>query len=162
MWQIVPPLALAIATTAIALLLRRTRWAAQSLFASRVAYTLLIASPFVYFPAKVGFRLTALKCEWTFDSALAVHSLTNYAHIVMFTFFFLLTYAQLPNVRRALAWSAAACFAMGLVVELAQGATGAGNCRMRDLIPDSVGAFVGAIVVLSGRELHRLWRRGKG
>ena len=76
-------------------------------------------------------------CEWTFDRALAARSLTNYAHIVLFAVFFLLTCAQLPNVRKALAWSAGACFVMGLFVELAQGMTGAGHCRMRDLIPDS-------------------------
>jgi VanZ family protein len=52
-----------------------------------------------------------------------------------------------------MAWSFLACFAMGLLVEIAEGATGIHHCRMRDLIPDMAGACVGAIVVLIVRRL---------
>lgn len=150
------PLAFALFVTVAALLLRRSRWAALSLRVSRWTYGVFIVFALLYFPTRVGFRLAPPTCEWKFGIALAAHSLTNYPHIILFTIFFLLTYAQLPNVPTALAWSAAACVAMGFLVELGQGATGHGHCRMRDLIPDTVGALIGALLVAAGR---KVWTR---
>jgi hypothetical protein len=147
-------LAFVIVMTLAALLLRGTRWAALSLRASRWAYGVFIVLGLLYFPARVDFRLAPLTCEWKFGLALAAHSLTNYPHIILFTVFFLITYGQLPNVPKALVWSMVACIAMGLLVELAQGATRAGHCRMRDLIPDTVGALTGAILVTVGRKVR--------
>ena len=37
--------------------------------------------------------------------------------------------------------------------KLAEGAMGIHNCRMRDLIPDTAGAYLGAIAVLIVRRL---------
>ena len=136
--------------TFAAVMLRRTRWATVSLRASRWTYALFPLT-LLYFPAKAGWHMAAPRCEWTFGPALAVHSLTNVPHIILFAIFFLITYAQLPGVRRALLWSALACLAMGLLVELAQGATGVHNYRMRDLIPDAAGAAIGALFVAAGR-----------
>jgi hypothetical protein len=148
-------IAVVMVTTVVALALRRTRWAVLSLRVSRWTYGVLFPLSLLYFPRKSGFRFQPLDCEWTFGPQLAAHSLTNYAHIVMFAIFFLLTYAQLPRVRRALLWSAAATAVMGLLVELAQGATGAGHCRMRDLIPDMTGALIGVALVTVAR---RIWK----
>lgn len=148
-------IAVVMVVTAVAVALRRTRWAALSLRISRWTYAVLFPLSLLYFPSKSGFRFQPLDCEWTFGPALAAHSLTNYAHIVMFAIFFLLTYAQLPRVRGALLWSAAACAVMGLLVELAQGVTGAGHCRMRDLIPDMTGALIGATLVTVAT---RIWK----
>lgn len=144
-----------IIATVAAIALRRTRWSRPALLVSRAAYALLIVSPLVYFPFRSGFRLESIACEWTFGAALAAHSLRNFPHIIMFVLFFLLTYAQLMNVKHALLWSAAACLAMGFLVEIAQGFTRAGHCRMRDLIPDAVGAAGGMLVVMTGRLLTR-------
>ena len=121
------------------LALRGVRW----------AYAAFVALGLLYFPAEVGFRLSPRPCQLAFDSALAAHSLTNYAHIVLFALFFVMTYAQFrtPN-RRAFIWSAAGAILMGALVEIAQGVTGEGNCRLRDLIPDGVGILVGSAVVL--------------
>ena len=134
-----------------AIALRRTRWAGPARIVSRGAYVLLVLSPLVYFPFRSGFRLEPIACEWTFGPALAAHSLRNFPHIILFAFFFLLTYAQLLDVRRALVWSAAACLAMGFLVEIAQGVTRAGHCRLRDLIPDAVGAAAGLLLVTMGK-----------
>ncbi|HEX2122423.1 MAG TPA: VanZ family protein [Thermoanaerobaculia bacterium] len=152
------PLGVVVVVTVAALALRRSRWAAASLRVSRWTYGLLMPLSLLYFPAKSGFRLTAPSCEWTFGLALAKHSLTNYPHIVLFAIFFLLTYAQLPHVPRAMLWSMAACLAMGLLVELAQAVSGYGHCRMRDLIPDSVGAVAGAALVTAA---SRAWPRNR-
>lgn len=150
------PLAVVVVVTVAALALRRSRWAAVSLRVSRWTYGLVMPLSLLYFPAKSGFRLTAPSCEWTFGLALAKHSLTNYPHIILFAIFFLLTYAQLPHVPRAIIWSMAACLVMGFLVELAQGVTGQGHCRMRDLIPDAVGALVGAALVTAA---SKTWPR---
>jgi hypothetical protein len=147
-------LAVAVVTAIAAVFLRHTRSASRALMASRCAYLALLVQALSYFPAQSGFRIATPVCEWTFGFALAVHSLQNYPHIILFALFFLLTYAQLPNVRRALLWSAAACLAMGFFVELAQGATRAGHCRMRDLIPDGVGALFGAAIVVAARKIR--------
>ena len=130
-------LVFALVATVAAVALRRTRWAVPSLWISRVAYGLLVLQAPLYFLAEGGFRHLPPICEWTFGLALARHSLTNYPHIVLFTVFFLLSYAQFRG----------ASLGMGLVLELAQGVSGNGHCRMRDLIPDAVGALLGLAIV---------------
>src|ERR1051325_7444787 len=111
----------------------------------------------LYFPAKVGFRLDPHPCELTFGLSLALFSLTNYAHIVLFAVCFVLTSAQFCKFdRNAFAWAALLTIAMGALVEIAEGVTGQGHCRSRDLIPDAAGALVGAAVVLLLRKLG--WR----
>src|SRR5688572_20559608 len=149
------PLALALLGVVLALALRRTRWARASLWFSRLTYAGLVLQAPLYFLAKGGFRISSPDCEWTFGLALARHSLTNYGHIILFMVFFLLTYAQLPGVPRRIMWTVGATMAMGLLVEFAQGVSGHGHCRMRDLIPDSVGALAGFAIVSAGTSLSR-------
>jgi hypothetical protein len=124
---------------------------------NRWAYVAFVVLGLLYFPAKVGFRLDPHPCQIPFDIPLAIHSLTNYAHIVLFALFFAMTSAQFrTSSRSAFAWAAVATIAMGVLVEVAQGVTGTGNCRLRDLIPDSVGALAGSVVVSL---LHKIgWR----
>jgi VanZ family protein len=147
------PLLIVAVATCIALALRRTRWAAVSLRVSRWTYGLVMPLSLLYFPIKSGFRLRPVACEWTFDFALAIHSLTNAPHLVMMAIFFVLTWAQLPNTKRAMAWSFAASFTIGFLVEIAEGATGIHHCRMRDLIPDMAGASLGALLVILSRQI---------
>jgi hypothetical protein len=150
------PVLIVAAATLTAIALRRTQWAAMSLRVSRWTYSIVLPLSLLYFPIQSGFRIRPVRCEWTFDSALAVHSFGNTPHIVMFTIFFLLSWAQLPNVKRAMVWSFAAAFVMGFLVEIAEGATGIHHCRMRDLIPDMTGAFAGAIIILAGHAAFAL------
>jgi len=124
---------------------------------ARFAYVAFILLGLMYFPAKAGFQLHPHPCELTFGMALAIYSLTNYAHIVFLAFGFILTSAQfrLSNWS-AFAWVALITLVLGALVELAEGVTGQGHCRARDLIPDAVGALVGFIIVLL---LYRIgWR----
>lgn len=115
----------------------------------RWAYVTFVALGLLYFPIKVGFQLAPRPCQFAFDVPLAIHSLTNYGHIVLFALFFVMTIAQFRmSNRSAFVWSAAATVVMGALVEVAQGVTGEGNCRLRDLIPDGVGILVGSIIVL--------------
>ena len=121
------------------LALRGVRW----------AYVAFVVLGLLYFPAKVGFRLDPRPCQLTFDIPLAIHSLTNYGHVVLFALFFVMTSAQFRVSNwPVFAWSAAATIVMGTLVEVAQGVTGEGNCRLRDLIPDTLGILVGSVIVL--------------
>jgi hypothetical protein len=43
------------------------------------------------------------------------------------------------------AWATATIIMIGVLVEILEGVTLTGNCRMRDLIPDAVGALVWSI-----------------
>jgi len=146
------PVPLVAIVTCIALALRRTRWSETALRASRWTYSIVFPLSLLYFPMKAG-GVRPVQCEWTFNASLAFYSLGNISHMVGFTIFFMLSVAQLPKVKHAMAWSFAACFALGLLVEIAEGATGIHNCRMRDLIPDMAGACIGAIAVLIVRRL---------
>jgi VanZ family protein len=129
------------------LALRGVRW----------AYVAFVALGLLYFPAKAGFRLAPRPCQLAIDLPLALHSLTNFAHVVLFALFFVVTSAQFRAAGRpAFAWAAAATVAMGALVEAAQGVTGEGNCRARDLIPDALGALAGSVIVLLLRKMG--WR----
>lgn len=129
--------------------------------ASRWSYCVVVPLSLLYFPIKSGFRVRPVQCEWSFNWALAVHSLRNTPHIAMFAIFLLLTWAQLPDTKRALWWSLAACFLMGFLVEIAEGATGIHNCRMRDLIPDMTGAAIGVLIIIVGRYARALLPSGR-
>jgi VanZ family protein len=121
------------------LALRGVRW----------AYVAFVVLGLLYFPSKVNFHLDPHPCQLAFDLPLAIHSLTNYAHIVLFALFFVMTSAQFRRLnRQTFAWSALATIVMGVLVEIAQGVTGEGHCRLRDIIPDAAGIFVASIIVL--------------
>ena len=132
------PLALAILVFGV-LALRGVRW----------AYAAFVLLGLLYFPAKVGFRPEPRPCQLVFDLPLTVHSLTNFPHIVLFALFVVMTSAQFRKWDRVtFAWAAAAALTMGALVEAAQGLTGEGHCRLRDLIPDAAGVLLGSAVVL--------------
>jgi hypothetical protein len=127
-----------------------------SLRGLRWAYITFVLLGLLYFPASVGFRLDPQPCELTFDIPLAIHSLTNYSHIVLFALFFLMTSAQFHMSNwSAFAWAAVAGIIMGVLVELAEGITGNGHCRSRDLIPNAVGILLGSLIVLLWNRIRR-------
>ena len=121
-----------------------------ALWRYRWAYVAFAVLGLVYFPLNVGFHLNPTACEGLPNFGLAVYSLQNRPHIVGFSFFFVLSYIQFrrSNARSRFAWAAVATVVMGLFVELAEGITGQGHCRMRDLVPDAAGALLGAVYVL--------------
>ncbi len=124
-----------------------------SLRGVRWAYITFVLLGLLYFPASVSFRLNPQPCELTLNMPLAIYSLTNYAHIVLFVLFFLMTSGQLRMDHwSAFAWAALASITMGVLVELAESISGNGHCRLRDLIPDAVGIALGSGVVF-------LWTR---
>jgi hypothetical protein len=72
---------------------------------------------------------------------------------VLFVLFFLMTSAQFRMSHcLGFAWAALLSISMGIVVELAEGISGNGHCRLRDLIPD-------AAVIVLGSGIVYLWNR---
>ena len=133
----------AIVRVVLALLaLRGVRW----------AYFAFIAAGLAYFPMHVGFHFQPRACQLVFGPRLALHSLTNFPHIILFGIFFLLSAIHFRVSRksddRVFLLASIATLTVGALVEIAEGVTGAGNCRLRDLIPDSAGALLGATTLM--------------
>ena len=94
--------------------------------------------------------LVPTACELLVAPVLALHSFRNTPHILLFACCFLVARAQFRPAgpdrrarRRAGAAAFATTLAVGALLELAQGASGAGHCRLRDLLPDTAGALLG-------------------
>jgi hypothetical protein len=58
------------------------------------------------------------------------------------------------NATSAFMWAGLMTLVMGALVEIGEGISGRGNCRLRDLVPDSAGVLLGTTAVL-------LWRRAR-
>jgi VanZ family protein len=111
-------------------------------------------------PARTGFRLKAPACDMRLTLANAGLSLTKLPHVILFGIFFLLTVLQFDRIdRRTIAWSFVATLAIGVLIELEEGATRTGNCRMTDVLPDLVGALL-AMALLYGAKYIVLTTRG--
>lgn len=128
----------------------------------RWAYITFVVLGVLFFPARAGFHFHPHPCELALTAPLALYSLTNYGHLVRFAIFFLMTSVQVRDrsLRTQILISFAAVLAFGIYVELAEGLTGMGHCRLRDLIPDMAGGLLGMIVLLSYRKLRN--RRVEG
>jgi VanZ family protein len=101
-------------------------------------------------PARTGFRLRNPTCDTRLTAENLGLSLTKLPHVILFGVFFLLTAAQFDRLdRRTLAWSFAATVALGVLVEVEEGATRTGNCRMTDVFPDICGALIAAALIMA-------------
>lgn len=127
----------------------------------RSAYIGYVVCAALWIPARAGFHGVWRPCEWHVPLAMAVHSLTNYPHIILFAIFFVMTWIQFRD-RPVFAFAIAtvAVLAMGALVEWEEGFAGTGHCRIRDLIPDSVGALVGATLAAVAMRF-RVWPSGE-
>lgn len=126
----------------------------------RWAYVSYIVLSLAYFPMRSGFDLAPRACQVAFGTDLALLSMTNYAHVILFGILFVISAIHFGGRRWAecsiLIRAALATVVMGALVELAQGVTGNGNCRLRDLIPDTMGALIGAMLLML---THRVVQR---
>ena len=99
-------------------------------------------------PARTGFRLFAPTCDTALTLEKLALSLTKVPHIVLFGAFFLITLIQFDRVdRSSLAWSVAATAVISFVIEIEQGATRTGNCRLTDVAPNLFGALMVAVLI---------------
>ena len=132
------------------LAVRGARWAF-------VAFSLMIPLSFFAF---TGFRPSPKPCELTFDLPLAIQSLTNYGHIILFAFYFLVTTRHYRLSRWfSWGWSAGLTMAVGAAMEVAQAVSGIHHCKTVDLIPDFVGVLIGLVVVTLAGHIAQARRR---
>ncbi len=116
----------------------------------RWAYGFYMLVAIARIPARTGFHLRTPACDTSPNLRNIGLSLTKLPHVVLFGIFFLVTAAQFDRLdRRSMAWSLVATATLGFLVELEEGATATGNCRLTDVLPDIAGALlaIGAIVV---------------
>lgn len=124
----------------------------------RWAYAAYMLVAVLRIPARVDFRLAPPRCDTQLTLANAALSMTKVPHIALFAVFFLLTVLQFDKLNsRALGWSLVATVVLGLLVELEEGATRTGNCRLTDVLPDIAGAALASVVVLAIVMLRRAW-----
>ena len=101
-------------------------------------------------PARTGFHLGVPACDTRLTVQNVGLSLTKVPHIVLFACFFLFTAAQFDRAdRRTVTWSLLATVALGTLVELEEGATRTGNCRLTDVVPDVLGGLMAIAVLLT-------------
>lgn len=124
---------------------------AFALRGARWAYAIFLVLALVWIPARTGFRLHRPPCQMQFTVDLVRNSLSKYKHIFLWGAFFLMTWVQVRRSRYGLLIAAVATIAVGILIELEEGATGTGMCRATDLLPDAVGAMIGAVIA-------RVWR----
>jgi len=129
---------------------------------SRWAYAAFPLSILLYFPASVGFRMDPKSCDLMVNRPLAVSSLNNYPHMILFCVFFVVTAGHFRFSRwRSLGLLIVLTLAMGAGMEIAQGLSGTHHCKAIDLIPDSVGALAGLLIVLLWAAAARARLRGR-
>jgi len=115
----------------------------------RWGYTLFLIVVVLGIPAQAHFRLYAPFCDLRMAWDNSRLSLTKVPHFVLFGLFFLFTAWQFARLdRRSLSWSLVATLALGILVELEEGATRTGNCRLADLLPDVGGALIALAILV--------------
>src|SRR5713226_3622907 len=151
------PLAVRVGAGVLALLaliaLRGRRW----------AYFAFVVLGLLYFPAQTHFRVHVPKCEHLLPTMhVLVLSLHNYAYIALFAGFYWMSWVQFRRSDARAVWALLATLLVGALVEIAEGMTGRGHCRLRDLVPDAAGALGAALLlaVWSRLRLPRFHRGG--
>jgi len=128
----------------------------------RWGYTLLVIVGALRIPAQAHFYLYAPLCDLRMAWDNTRLSLTKVPHFAVFAVFFLFTAWQFDRLdRRSLSWSLVATLALGILVELEEGATRTGDCRLADLLPDVGGAliamaFLVPLILLRNRAADRI------
>lgn len=117
------------------------------------AYLAFVVLGLLSFPAQTQFRVHAPRCDQLIPTMhVLVLSLQNYAHIALFAGFYWMSWVQFRRTEARLVWALLATLLVAALVEVAEGMTGRGRCRVRDLVPDAAGAL-GAALLLA------LWSR---
>ena len=115
----------------------------------RWAYGAFLLVGVLRIPSRVGFHLVAPSCDTHLTLANASSSITKVPHLAVFAIFFLLTVLQFERLDGgAFGWSLLATTALGLLVEIEEGATRTGYCKLTDVLPDVAGAVIAGAALL--------------
>jgi hypothetical protein len=122
----------------------------------RWAYLAFVVLGLLYFPAQTHFRVHAPKCQQVIPTInVVVLSLERYALIALFAGFCWMSWVQFRQSKARFVWAVLATVLVGALVEIAEGMTGRGLCRVRDLVPAAAGAVVAALVLALWSRLFR-------
>jgi len=133
-----------------ALLIPALRW-------RRAAFVGFVALSLFSFALRAGWPAVPLAptaCELLVGPELALYSFRNTPHIVLFALCFPVARRQFGGAGAAFA----ATLAVGALVEAAEGLSGAGHCRLRDLLPDAAGALLGWAMLAAVMAALARWR----
>lgn len=119
---------------------------------ARWAYAIFVILALVWIPARTGFHLHRPPCQMQFTLDLVRGSIMKYKHISLWAAFFLMTWVQARRTRYAFLIATVATMAVGILIELEEGATGTGLCKASDLLPDAIGALIAGVIAM-------IWRR---
>src|SRR2546425_2289459 len=120
------------------------------------AYLAFVVLGLLSFPAQAHFRVHAPKCEQLIPTMhVLVLSLQNYAHIALFAGFYWMSWVQFRRTEARSVWALLATLLVGGLVEIAEGMTGRGHCRLRDLVPDAAGALGASLLLALWSRLRR-------
>ena len=126
----------------------------------RAAFAAFLVLGLLSFPLRAGWPdlpLAPRPCEGVVSVGLALHSFRNVPHLVLFALLFFLGRRQFTGARAG-AFAVGTAIAFGATLELAQGLSGSGHCRLRDLLPDAAGALAGWGLWAAGRAGYRRLR----
>jgi len=127
----------------------------------RWGYTLFMIVGVLRIPTQAHFRFYVPACDLGLSWVNVRLSLTKVPHFALFGVFFLLTAWQFDRPGRRTYWSLIATLALGVLVELEEGATRTGSCRLADLLPDLGGALIAMallvpVILLRQRAVDRM------
>ena len=122
----------------------------------RWAYLAFVVLGLLYFPAQTHFRVHAPKCQQVIPTMnVVVLSLQNYLALALFAGFCWMSWVQFRRSNARFVWAVLATVLAGALVEIAEGMTGGGSCRVRDLVPAAAGALGAALVLALWSRLFR-------
>src|SRR5881628_3418120 len=122
----------------------------------RWAYFAFVVLGLLYFPAQTHFHVHVPKCEQLLPTIqVLVLSLHNYVYIALFAGFYWMSWVQFGRSDTRGVWALLATLLVGALVEIAEGMTGRGHCRVQDLVPDAAGALGAALLLAGWSRLRR-------
>jgi glycopeptide antibiotics resistance protein len=125
----------------------------------RLLFAVMAIAALVYTPATIGFvTRPALQCELVSSAELWLFGLTNVRHLV--TYSILAAVAVWAFGTHSLWLAAAVALTITAGVELTQAIFADGHCRVRDMLPNTVGVAVGVgFALLVALLVRRFFRR---
>lgn len=122
----------------------------------RWAYLAFVVLGLLYFPAQVHFRVHAPKCQQVIPTMnVVVLALQNYVALALFAGFCWMSWVQFRRSKARFIWAVMATVVAGVLVEIAEGMTTRGSCRLRDLVPAAAAALGAALVLALWSRLFR-------
>ena len=122
----------------------------------RWAYLAFVVLGLLSFPAQNHFQVHAPTCRLVIPTMnVVVLSLQNYLALALFAGFCWMSWVQFRWSRPRVVWAVLATVLAGALLEVAEGMTGRGLCRVQDLVPAAAGALGAALLLAFWSRLRR-------